>query len=208
MASFPPSQNAHVPMTRFVPAIDPVLIYKVFLAASSFLITSGAVVIRRSEQENRPGPRPQAVISRRGEHANIIGPSSEASPPPQRSSSARQNGYYSWETPVDAAPQALVPDPSKHQGCPTVGIDLSTRIVGHGNNIKLPPLENSLLLASILSHASTKGAEATIRMGVSVYGSKNSISYETPSVREGHPVQGKKRKVEEKEEQIGHKRRG
>lgn len=206
MASIPPSQNAHVSMAHFVPNIDPVLVYKIFLAASSFLISSGAVIVRRSGNESHPlspSPPPQATSSLQGEQSTITRPSNQANPSLHRSPSARENDHYSLRTPVNAASQASAPSLPKHQGCPTVGIDLSTRIVGHGNNIRIPPLEDNVLLVSALSHASKFGSEVTIRMGVSVYGSKNSVTYETSSMGEG-----KKRKTEERDEKVNIKRRG
>ena len=210
MASVPPMQNAQVPMSRLVSAIDPVLVYKIFLAASSFLITSGADIIRRAEHERPPSRRNTRSQARPPQQAvpeAVTSRSSRPSLPLQHSPYARPKDHYSLATPTKVTSQAPALDPSKDQHNPTIDVDISTRIVGHGNSIRIPSLDNNPLLASILSHASKTGSGIAIKMGVSVYGSKNSVVYDASSTAEGHSVHGKKRKLDDKEERADVKRR-
>ena len=187
------------------------MIYKIFLAASSFLITSGLVIVRRADKGDRP--HTQAVRSQ--------GPSpiqGASLPISQSSTSTMQEwpqlprssfqDHYSLRAP--AQPAAAVPtiSPPGRSHSATITVDLSTRVIGHGNHIRIPAAPDTSALASILASATKLGSDVTIKTGASIYGSKNVIAWDTSMTADSSPAHGKKRKNDERDEKTHYKRRG
>ena len=214
MASVPPPRDARLALINYVPTVDPILVYKIFLAASSFLITSGAVVVRRCENGSHPPcppPRLQSIPPAPGRAPTTASSSSynAATSPLRPARRAAFQDHYSLKAPVQTVPSTFLTSSPKQHHVSTIDVDLTTRVMGHGNNVEVPNLQHNPVLASALAHASKTGSDVTIRAGVSIYGSRNTVAYKSTSVMEKQQVAGTKRKMDEKDEKTSScKRRG
>ena len=187
------------------------MVYKIFLAASSFLITSGLVIVRRAEKDDRPPShttRSQSPSPIRGVSLPISQSSTSTMHKSPQLPRRSVQDHYSLRAPVPPAASIpeLVPPQQSHSA--TITVDLSTRVIGHGNHIRLPAAPDTSALANILASATKLGSDVTIKTGASIYGSKNIIAWETPTIAEGSSAHSKKRKNEARDEKTNYKRRG